>query len=620
MAYSYSRLFLVMAGAWLSPCAFAVTPADTVRVHAVDEIVVTGTNNAMPARLLPYTVSTVSSRQLEATGKTQLLAALQGVPSLFVSERNVFGFGVSTGGSGAIKVRGVGGSPTSQVLMMVDGQPQFAGLYSHPVADAYEADYVERVEVLRGPGSVLYGSNAMGGVINVITKRERRDGVHTTLTSQYGSHNTWQTSLTNTVRRGRFASLVNLGYDRTDGLTDGFDFSQRSLYAKLSYDISSHWAAQADYTLMNFTGNDPVYPRLSDPSSTAVYHQNITRGEGSVTLSDRYGTTDGALRVYYSYGNHFIDDPRHFHSKDDRFGILLYQNFHPWKGAAATAGFDLANYTGQIPTSGGRDHAPGSMTTLAHQAIMEYSPYATLSQELFHGVLTLNGGLRMANADRFGTHWLPQAGFAVHPGGGWIVKASFAQGYRNPSFRELYLYRTANRDLEPERMANYEVTLGQHASRYLGIDLTAYFSEGSNLIQTVNMKNENTGSFRNKGIEVAATSQPSERIALRASYSYLHTSLPNLAAPRQQYYLGVNWQPLSRLTVDADLRGVGSLYVSDNVERQSYALLGLKLTYAPAGCLDLFVRADNLANQGYVINEGYEMPGFTINGGFKLRF
>lgn len=620
MANQHSRLFAGIIGAWLTPCAFAQSGADTSRVQAVDEVVVTGANHATPSRLLPYTVSTVGSRQLEATGKTQLLAALQGVPSLFVSERNVFGFGVSTGGSGAIKVRGVGGSPTSQVLMMVDGQPQFAGLFSHPVADAYEADYVERVEVLRGPGSVLYGSNAMGGVINVITKRERRDGVHTTLSSQYGSHDTWQSSLTNTVRRGRFASLVNLGYDRTDGLTDGFDFRQRSLYAKLSYDISAHWAAQADYSLMNFTGNDPVYPRLSDPASTVSYHQNVTRGEGSVTLSDRYGSTDGALRVYYSYGNHYIDDPRHFHSKDDRFGLLLYQNFRPWAGAAATVGFDLANYSGQIPMSGGQAYQPGSMSTLAHQAIMEYSPYATLSQQLFHGVLSLNGGLRMANADRFGTHWLPQAGFAVHPGGGWLLKASFARGYRNPSFRELYLYRTANRELTPERMANYEVTVGHHASRYLGLDLTVYFSEGSNLIQTVTMRNVNTGSFRNKGIEVEATSRPLDRLSLRASYSYLCTSLSNLAAPKQQYYLGVNWQPMDRLTVDADLRGVGSLYVSDNVERQSYALLGLKLTYTPTPCLDLFVRADNMANQSYVVNEGYEMPGFTLNGGFKLRF
>ena len=193
--------------------------ADTTEVHRLNEIVVTGSNIAVGKNLLPYTVTTVSEKQIEATGSTQLLSAISGiVPSLFVSERNIFGFGVSNGGSGHIKLRGVGGERASAVLMMVDGQPQFAGIYSHQIADFYETEYVDRVEVLRGPASVLYGSNAMAGVINVITKNAAHDGVSTILTSQYGSYNTWLSSLTNTTRFGKFSSLVSFGYDRTDGL------------------------------------------------------------------------------------------------------------------------------------------------------------------------------------------------------------------------------------------------------------------------------------------------------------------------------------------------------------------------------------------------------------------
>lgn len=118
--------------------------ADTTHLQKIDEIVVTGSNHATSRNLLPYTVSVISNKQIEATGRTQLLSAITGeVPSLFVSQRNIFGFGVSNGGSGGIKIRGVGGSPTSGILMMVDGQPQFAGLYSHPVADFYESEYVD---------------------------------------------------------------------------------------------------------------------------------------------------------------------------------------------------------------------------------------------------------------------------------------------------------------------------------------------------------------------------------------------------------------------------------------------------------------------------------------------
>ncbi len=606
---------------------FAVNGRSEDKIRYIDEVVVTGSNNAVGRSLLPYTVTTVGASQIESTGKGQLLSSLSGmVPGLFVTERNIFGFGVSNGGAGGIKIRGVGGVPTNAVLMMIDGQPQFAGIYSHHVADIYETEYVDRVEVLRGPGSVLYGSNAMGGVVNVITKSSDTPGCHTTLRTGYGSYNTWRSSVTNMIRYGKFSSLVSLAYDRTDGTEHNFDFDQKSLYVKVGYDFSDHWQARADYSLMNSIGNDPIYPRLSDPLSTAVYHQNLIRGEASVSLANSYVPTNGNVRLYYSYGNHYIDDPRHFHSLDDRFGILAYQNFSLWNGANATAGFDFDTYTGRIPVSGGNQHAPGSLSTIGHKSITEYSPYITLSQNI-GGILSLNGGVRMANSDKFGTQWIPQCGFSLHPVEQLAFKASVAKGYRNPSFRELYLYRTANPSLSPEQMTNYEASLSANFSPRLTASLTAYYSTGDNLIQTVAMKNENTGSFANKGVEASATMQLFSNLALNASYSYLHTSLDNLvAAPAHQFYASVAWQPVSRLSVDATFRGVSGLYVSPTATDESYILLGVKVSYTllenakGINSLQLFTIFDNITDCDYTINEGYKMPGFNAFGGVKLQF
>ena len=629
-------VFLALATSITASAETQDNTADTTRLHSIDEVVVTGSNNATPARLLPYTVSIVDDRQIDATGKTQLLAALSGeVPSLFVTQRNILGFGVSNhGGSGGIKIRGVGGSPTSGVLMMVDGQPQFAGLYSHPVADFYESEYVDHVEVLRGPGSVLYGSNAMGGVVNVITKSARKDGVHTTLTSQYGSHNTWQSSVTNMTRFGRFSSLVSAGNDRTDGLQKNFDFKQLSLYAKIGYELSSQWRLSVDYSIMNYRGNDPVNARVANPESTDIYHQNVTRGEASLSAANSYGAANGVARVYYSYGNHYIDDPRHFHSLDDRLGILAYENFAPWRMATATVGFDFNRYTGKIPVSGGHQHGDGSpqaqMQTFSRKFIAEYSPYVTLQQRLFDDVLTLNGGMRLAMSNRFSNQWLPQLGFTVRPADGWSVKASAAKGYRNPAFSEMYLYRIANADLEPERMMNYEVGIAKRFSRYLALDLTLYYAKGSNLIQTASVptgdggtmqRYMNTGSFINKGIELSAHSNPLATLSLRASYSYLHTSVKDLtAAPRNQYFLGLSWHALPQLDIDARLNGVGGLFVYEGMARENYALLGMKITYKPVECIDIFANIDNITGAEYQINRGYTMPGFTAMGGVKIRF
>ncbi len=600
--------------------ALGTEVADTLR--NLNEVVVTGTNRGMGKNLLPYSVSVVDNERLESTGQTQVLSAISGmVPSLFVSERSIFGFGVSNGGSGHIKLRGVGGDRASAVLMMVDGQPQFAGIYSHHIADFYDKEYVERIEVLRGPGSVLYGSNAMAGAINVITKNPHGQGVRTTISSQYGSYNTWLSSVTNTTRFGKFSSLTSVSYNRTDGTVDNFDFKQADGYMKIGYDFSDKFKATADYTLMHFKGNDPIYPKLSNPESTAIYRQSITRGEASISVTDRYSTTEGMIRAYYSYGNHFVDDPRHFHSKDDRFGITAYQNFSPWCGASATAGFDFDTYSGEIPVSGGNNHTESSMSTINRKSITEYSPYITLSQSLAGELLNLNAGLRMANSDKFKTQWIPQFGFALNPGQGFTVKGTLAMGYRNPSFRELYLYRMANPNLRPEKMMNYEVSVGKHFSKYFSADITAYYSRGTDMIQVVDNKNVNTGRFINKGIELSAKSNPIDNLWLFASYSYLHTSLDNLVgAPKNQYYLGAELTLWEKLKIAADVKGVGGLYVAADVKNQNYALLNTKLTYRICRHVDIFTRLENMTDAEYTINRGYEMPGFTAMGGFKISF
>lgn len=598
----------------------ATESADSI--HPLGEVVVTGTNAGVAKNRLPYSVSVIGEERLQSTGQTQVLSAISGmVPSLFVSERSIFGFGVSNGGSGHIKLRGVGGDRASAVLMMVDGQPQFAGIYSHHIADFYDKEYVERVEVLRGPGSVLYGSNAMAGAINVITKQSEADGVHTTISTQYGSYNTWLTSATNTTRFGRFSSLASVSYNRTDGTVDNFDFKQADGYVKVGYDFSTRWKAAADYTIMHFKGNDPIYPKLSNPESTDIYRQSITRGEASLSATNTYAGTNGTARVYYSYGSHFVDDPRHFHSRDDRFGVIVYQNFSPWQGASATVGFDFDRYSGEIPVSGGNQHAPGSMSTIGRKKINEYSPYVTLSQSLGGELLNLNGGVRMANSDMFDTQWVPQLGFALNPGDGYTVKGTLAMGYRNPSFRELYLYRMANPDLQPEKMMNYEVSAGKRFSRYLNIDVTLYYSRGRDMIQLLDNRNTNTGRFINKGVEVSASSHPLDNLRLYASYSYLHTSLNNLTgAPKNQYYLGGELTLWDRLKIAADLKGTGSLYVADDVKHQNYALLNMKLTYSICRYADIFTRMENITDARYTINRGYEMPGFTALGGIKVSF
>ena len=591
---------------------------DTI-ANILSEVVVTGSNTAIGKNRIPYTVSVVGKKELQESGANQLLNAISGqMPSLFVTERGIMGFGVSNGGSGGIKIRGVGDN--GSVLMMVDGQPQFAGIYSHHIADFYSKEYVERVEVLRGPGSVLYGSNAMGGVINVITKNANIPGVHAALSSQYGSYNTWLTSLNATANYGKFSALANVCYDRTDGQIKGLKYHQWDGFAKADYQISNNWKSAIDLTLMNFKGEDPVYPKLSNPESPDVYYQNVTRGETSLAFLNTYDSTNGAARIYYSWGNHFIDDPRHFHSTDDRLGALLYQNFSFKSNTDVTIGFDFNSYSGEIPVSGGNRHTDGSMSTISRKRITEYSPYVTATQSLLSEQIIVSAGLRMANSNLFGTKLVPQAGIVINPAHLLTIKLSASNGYRNPSFKDLYLYRMANPELKPENMWNYELSIGKRFSRFFKLDVTGYYSKGSNLIQVVDMKNENTGKFVNKGIEVSASSHPLDNLSFSASYSWLHTSLDNLTgAPMNQYFIGVDWKIIKPLNVSAEIKGVGGLFVSEDMKRQNYALLNLRAEYTFNKYFSLFIRLNNITNACYMINRGYEMPGFNIMSGFRIK-
>lgn len=609
--------FILLSVPFLSGAAEAV---DTVP-NFLDEVIVTGSNSPISRNLLPYTISIVGEKALEESSANQLLNAISGrVPSLFVTERGPLGFGVSNGGSGGIKIRGVGGDGGGSVLMMVDGQPQFAGIYSHHIADFYSKEYVERVEVLRGPGSVLYGSNAMGGVINVITKNADTEGFHAALSSQYGSYNTWLSSLNLTANYGRFSTLANVSYDRTDGQIKGLKYRQWDGYAKAGFKITNNWKTALDVTLMNFKGEDPIYPRLSNPDSNEIYYQDVIRGETSLAFFNSYEKTNGSARIYYSWGNHFIDDPRHFHSTDDRLGMLLYQNLTFRSATELTIGFDFNTYSGEIPVSGGNSHTPGSMSTMERKRLTEYSPYLTALQPLFNDQLIITAGLRVANSNMFGTKIVPQVGAVLNPAHLVTIKLSASNGYRNPSFKELYLYRMANPALEPENMWNYEVSIGKSFSRYLQIDFTAYYSRGTNLIQVVDMKNENTGKFINKGIEISAVTHPIDCLAVSASYSWLHTSLNNLTgAPRNQYFLGVDWKVFKPLNISAEVKGVGGLYVADDIKHQNYALLNLRCDYTFAKWISIFLKLNNITDARYVINRGYDMPGFNVMGGFQVR-
>lgn len=412
---------------------------------AIDSVVVTGARYASDIRHLPMSVAVVDRDEIVRRQEASVLPLLtEQVPGLFVTGRGVMGYGVSDGAAGGISLRGIGGGSAAQMLVLIDGHPQYMGLFGHPIADAYQSMLAERVEVVRGPASVLYGSNAMGGVINIVTRRQREEGVKTDLNVGYGSWNTLQTEAANRIRKGRFTSVVTGSYNRTDGHRADMGFEQYGGYAKVGYEISRRWNAYADVNLTHFNASNPgeITAPVFDNDS------RITRGMASVSLENSYDRTSGALKFFYNWGRHRINDgygageePRdyRFNSKDRMLGVSWYQSAGLWRGSRLTAGIDWQRFGGR---AWNRFTADGREEPIVDQAEDEIAGYADFRQSL--GRLTVDAGVRIDHHTRTGTEWVPQAGISLRAARDGALKAMVSKGFRNPVLRELYMFGVKN--------------------------------------------------------------------------------------------------------------------------------------------------------------------------------
>ena len=202
---------LLAFGLMLMPSAFAANPVEEPdSLINLKGVVISANKIQVNRSSVPLTISVIDQEAIQASSESALLPVLsERVPGLFVTEKGITGFGVSEGAAGTINIRGVGSG--NKVLVLFDGQPQWAGLFGHSLPDTYVASDVERVEVIRGPGSLLYGSNAMGGVINIITRKHHQAGRRTQARVMYGSYNTQKYMVNNGYNVGNFSSFREPG-------------------------------------------------------------------------------------------------------------------------------------------------------------------------------------------------------------------------------------------------------------------------------------------------------------------------------------------------------------------------------------------------------------------------
>ena len=607
-----------------------VAQAETTDSLNLQEVVVTGTRNAVDIRHLPITVTVVDRETLTKQHQTNILPTMmQQVPGLFITSRSMTGYGVSTGAAGGINMRGVTGG-SGQLMVLIDGHPQYQGIYGHPISDSYQTLMAERVEVLRGPASVLYGSNAMGGVLNIVTRHPvYRDHITTNATVGAGSYGTVQAEVSNQVRSGKFSSTVAAQYGRTDNHRPNMCFEQYGGFVKLGYDLNEHWRASLSGNVTHWNASNPgAITQLKNEND-----QYITRAEASLAIENNYERTSGGISVYDNFGRHKINDGYNavggqpetdfFRSKDAVAGVSAYQSGQLFEGNRTTVGVDYQHIygrayytnreTGEVVTTQRR------LLQSSHSHANVIAGYMDFRQDLTEW-LTVDAGLRYDHHSVSGDEWIPQAGIVVRPITTGEVKAMVSKGFRRANPKEMYLYKSANEDLKPERLWNYELSWHHRMSDGLNYRLNVFYIKGDNMIQTVNMQNVNTGEIENWGVEAELSYPLGRYFNVMCNTSYLHMKNKVVAAPEGMTFVEVDFhQDKWRATLG--LHRIENLYteVGTNETKENFWLLDASVSYALLKNMSLWARGENLLAQKYEMNLGYPMPRATFMGGISVN-
>lgn len=610
----YILLITLMSAPFFRINAGNAEGKDSLRFYQLKEVVVTGSRVETSRQNVPMTVTVITQDEIRQSGETNVLPALtQHVPGLFVTERGVTGFGVASNAAGQIYIRGAGGSPTRQALILVDGQPQYMGLFAHPLNDMYVASDFDKVEIIRGPASILYGSNAMGGAINLITKKPSQDGLSLNGQLMGGSYGTYKGVAGAGYKHDALSLYLSVNRNQSDGHRDNSEFKITNGYAKAGYQLTDHFALASDFSVAKFKAYDP------GPASApyAGHWIDIIRYRTSFGVENKFDTYEGAVKGYYNYGDHKIYDG--FRSNDYMTGITAYQSLRLFPDNIITLGVDYKTF-------GGKAKNINTNARLVDTSRNEIGVYGFVQHTLFRK-LTLNSGLRLEHNEGYGEEWIPQAGFAYAHTPNTVVKGSVSKGFRSPSIQEQFMFPPQNPDLKPERLVNYELGLIQRfMENKVNFELTIFHSKGNNLIRTQGPppKNVNTGKFTVKGFEWSGRYQITDAAWVTSNYSYMDTKDPMLGTPKHKLFAGGTYQ-WYKFVLHMNGQYIDHLYTkvpagTNKGWVEDYVLINGMLTFKAHRYFDVFIHAENLSDTRYTNLYDYPMPGTTVFFGINARY
>lgn len=597
---------------------FIYAAEDSLYDTDLGKIVVTSSKLEQAYRQSSQNIGIISNKEISATGANEVSEVLNSLPSVDV---------ISYGSPGAARMVHSRGASSEQVLTLVDGRPLntprdgLADFNQIPLSD------IERIEVLRGPASNIYGANAVGGVVNIITKNGTKK-MQTDIVSEFGSFRTKIDSLAHGYKIGNFDYFLTYDYLDSCGHRNNSEHRSNNATTKFGYSLNDDnkvWLAAGFY---NAETRDPGPITNEDLQA----HQNNLNKYFDLTYSGKliegqslylkiFRTAD---RLEYIRTFDPLDKDAHqtnVYGADAQFSQKFFDIFRTAIGA---------NF---------QEQSLNSSNSGKNSCIVK-GLYAESEIDIFkQGALKF--GARWDDYSTFGDRISPSASMYF-----WLFDtikfhSLVARSFRAPTFNDLFWPREdygiwggveGNPNVRPETATSYEAGFSTYVFKKFKTDVTLYKTKFRNLIEWAMDRNfwwrpSNVSSATTQGVETEIEYDIQEHLKAKFNYTYLesrNSSINKKLAyrPANLYKLGLIYTPFEKWEIGLNALNKGARYAdTDNsLILRNYTVVNFNTSYKITKYAQLLFEVKNIFDRTYQDELDYSMPGRSFYGGIKLEF
>ncbi|NLO92614.1 MAG: TonB-dependent receptor [Elusimicrobia bacterium] len=621
-AYSNAACGKLLAAALTTLFCAAPAQAQDQKAASVGTVVVSATRSDTPLQDLPASAVVITAEELKALPGTTLDQKLASVPGLDSFRQNgIYSF------SATVSMRGLGTSDQGRTLVLLNGVPVNTSATGSVNWNRLNIEDIERIEIIKGPGSLTYGADAAGGIINIVSRRP--DGkTRASAAGEYGTYDTY--SLKGSAEGGsdRFYVQGSGYYMKSDGYIST-PSDQRNAYTTAKNALEQDAGLKAGYKISEKSRVDAAYS----------FYDGL-RGEGTKRLaadgtSRRYRTNFGTLA--WTAENNGVSWKADAYYQNERYGRVNEGTSATYSrtdtdghridaGARASATLRHGDWLTLTPgvdfTRGSVDMTDTNMVSLAETTdrgkMLLYAPFVQAQAKALDGKFTALAGLRYDGASfRDGYYYNPtNPGWSALNGdlpnhdwhqfspklsAGWQYSdtayqyASYAKGFHAPSLEDMCLslqrgsrVTEANPNLEPETVHTWETGFRLNPVAGLSIEPAAYYTIGRDFMYSVNTgrtvnisgvkpiyQKQNVGKVEIYGADMGARMDLGMGFALNGSYTYTHSKIqefdqsPELVGkaltydPKHTVYLGAGWEDPKLLGLQGGWRWKDGQYTDD---------------------------------------------------------